>query len=242
VRISRSILYPQPKSAGLCSWSSSGTQRRRGVPDPYGTSKRLRVPKTPGENRPAGPAGSEGSIGMQWDPLRMGPKRRDPLRYGRSTQQRSVPSHSLRSCSGPAAAKPVSVKSVPATLPECAADMRPARRGRPIGTTVFCCSNGALVSVAPAGPLAPNGPDGCQGDLRRVGNCPGTSFPLMAVYRRFTRRRVRFSANHRSARRGRCVWKSAAGLTCISWGGIQAPIIFTTFGASVNPQKDSVVS
>jgi hypothetical protein len=72
-----------------------------------------------------------------------------------------------------------------------------------------------------------------------------TFLPAMAVYRRFSRRRVRISANHRAARRGRCVWKSTAGLTCILGEVIQALIIFTTFGASairVNPQKDSIVS
>jgi len=53
------------------------------------------------------------------------------------------PSHALRSCSGPAAAKPVLVKSFPANLPECAADMRPARCGADRGQLSRCCSNGS---------------------------------------------------------------------------------------------------
>jgi len=81
---------------------------------PYGTSTPLRVPKAPAES-PPGPAGSKGSIGMQWGergPLRMGhaasansdprpvistrqisdPLRRERARaLWRSTQKRSVP-------------------------------------------------------------------------------------------------------------------------------------------------------
>jgi hypothetical protein len=54
----------------------------------------------------------------------MGPP---PCAYGTRHRKPKPPSHSLRSCSGPAA-KPVFVKSVMANLPG-AADMRPARRG-----------------------------------------------------------------------------------------------------------------
>jgi hypothetical protein len=64
----------------------------------------------------------------------MGPKLGDPCATGGARSNVQSPSHSLRSCSGPAAAKPVFVKSVLANLSKCAADMRPARRG-PMGTT-----------------------------------------------------------------------------------------------------------
>jgi hypothetical protein len=53
------------------------------------------------------------------------------MRGARSNVQ--SPSHSLRSCSGPAATKPVYVKSALVNLPECAAEMGPARH-RPMGT------------------------------------------------------------------------------------------------------------
>jgi hypothetical protein len=137
-----------------------------------------------GENRPAGPAGGKGSIGMQWDPLRMGPKLRDPLRYGRSTQQRSVPSHSLRSCSGPAAAKRVSVKSVPANFPACAADMRPARRGADRGQRFCWCSHATLVSCCAGRSAGLSAADGWRRSFRSGAkpNCRPIPFARMRTH------------------------------------------------------------
>jgi hypothetical protein len=67
-------------------------------------------------------------------------------------------SHSLRSCSGPAAAKPVFVKSVLENLPECAADMRPARNPGRWGQLFRCCSNGACAVLFAGRSAGPNGP------------------------------------------------------------------------------------
>jgi len=80
-------------------------------PPPYGTR---------GLSQSA-PLGSADTLGVSNGP-RAG---KDPHRSVHSPS----PSHSPRSCSGPAAAKLVFLKSVLENLPERATDMRPARRG-----------------------------------------------------------------------------------------------------------------
>jgi hypothetical protein len=59
----------------------------------------------------------------------------DPLRCGRSTHNVQSPSHSLRFVLGSRRSEIGLCEIGSGELPECAADMRPARRG-PIGTQV----------------------------------------------------------------------------------------------------------
>jgi hypothetical protein len=123
----------RPQKNRLAAWCGGQRAKANAGPlprctyTPHGTSTPLRVPKAPGENRHHS-AGSKARIGVQR-------VRRGHVALWEEHAASFSPSHSLCSCSGPAAAKPVFVKSVPANLPECAADMRPVRRG-PIGTTV----------------------------------------------------------------------------------------------------------
>ena len=82
----------------------------------------------------------------QWrekGPASCGTQTPGTLRYGRSTGNVQSPSHSLPSCSGPAAAKPVFVKSVLANLPECDPDMRPAATRADSGQLFRRGSNGS---------------------------------------------------------------------------------------------------
>jgi hypothetical protein len=118
-------------------------------------------PKGPRQNRPPG---------SRWQ------QRRTRCCVGEHAATFSPPH--TRSCSAPAAAKPVFVRSVLANLPECAADTRPAATRADRDNCFAAAPTAAWVCCSTGTSAGPNGPRWVAPVFRPVGPQAAVAYDL----------------------------------------------------------------